>query len=259
MKIDLPSIYQAAVRSARHIRRSITGRDADGNSVREHKIDASTPGRLLTSPATTLHSIKEEFVSVLFFVGIIWAVFWIDFLLPFINFNKIVPLTPRTLRGLPGIFTMTFLHDNIWHLISNTLPLVVLLTLLAGTRTRAWLITLGIMIVTGALLWILGRNGTPELGITHVGASGLVMGLASFLIASALIERAIIPMVIAVLVGLIYGLQMVKGMIPTSNVSWDGHMCGALAGVIVAIAGAHAWFTKEVLGLRNRLVNREGP
>lgn len=151
---------------------------------------------------------------------------------------------------------MTFLHGDIKHLVQNTIPLIVLLTLLAGSRGRSWLIVISIMLMSGVLLWLFGRNGSDTLEVVHVGASGLVMGLITFLIASAVIERRIIPMIIAVVVGLLFGTNLLFGIIPAKGISWDGHLCGALGGVIVAFGCAQSWFTKEVLGLREELVTK---
>ena len=250
------SLMGHASESAKHIGRSITGRDAMGNAITEEKIDFSNPTKVLTSPANAIRTVKDELFGVLFFVGLIWAVFWGDWLIPFINLNELFPLIPRTVRGLPGILTMTFLHGDIKHLVQNTVPLIVLLTLLAGSRGRSWLIVISIMIVSGILLWLVGRNGSDQLEKVHVGASGLVMGLITFLIASAVIERRIIPMVIAVVVGLLFGTNLLFGMIPAHGISWDGHICGALGGIIVAFGCAHTWFSKEVLGLRKELVTK---
>ncbi len=250
------SLLGHANESAKHIGRSITGRDALGNEVKEEKIDLSNPTKILTSPASAMRTVKDELFGVLFFVALIWIVYWGDTLVPFINLNELFPLIPRTLRGLPGIFTMTFLHGDVKHLVQNTVPLIVLLTLLAGSRGRSWLIVISIMIVSGVLLWLVGRNGSDALEKVHVGASGLVMGLITFLIASAVIERRIIPMIIAVVVGLLFGTNLLFGMIPAKGISWDGHICGALAGIIVAFGCAHTWFSKEVLGLREELVTK---
>ena len=82
------------------------------------------------------------------------------------------------------------------------------------------------------------------------------MGLITFLIASAVIERRIVPMIIAVVVGLLFGTNLLFGIIPAKGISWDGHLCGAMAGVIVAFGCAQSWFTKEVLGLREELVTK---
>ncbi|MEM7473729.1 MAG: rhomboid family intramembrane serine protease [Planctomycetota bacterium] len=183
------------------------------------------------------NTIKHEMRGVLIFVAVIWTLFLLNLVTP-IEFNN-WGLTPRTLKGLFGIVTAPFLHGDFGHLISNTIPLVILLTLMAGSRTRTWETVAEVIVAGGVLLWIFGRNGTATLPTIHVGASGLVYGLIAFLMGAGFREKRIIPMLIAVLVGFLYGGTLIAGVIPTSegNMSWDGHLCGAIAG------GALAFFT----------------
>ena len=174
------------------------------------------------------HRIREEITGVLVFVGVVWIVFLLDWILP-IDFNA-YGLTPRNWTGLAGIVTMPFLHANFEHLLSNTAPLLVLLVLLAGSRTQSSQVVVSIILLGGSLLWIFGR---PAI---HVGASGLIFGLIAFLITSGLLERRVVPLLIAVLVGLLYGSTLITGVLPSlqSNISWDGHLTSAIAGAIVA-------------------------
>jgi len=160
-------------------------------------------------------------------VGSIWIVSVASFFVPWLQGFGLVP---RSLSGLIGIPLMPFLHGGLGHLISNTIPLIVLLTLLAGSKAKSWEIVISIIGLNGALLWLFGRNAV------HVGASGLVFGLATFLMVSGFLEKRIIPMIIAVVVALMYGMSLLFGMIPRfgSSVSWDGHICGAIAGALVA-------------------------
>jgi membrane associated rhomboid family serine protease len=175
------------------------------------------------------HTIGQEIKWVLAFVAAIWAVFLIGRVVPY-DVNAF-GLTPRTTSGLYGIFAMPFLHANFAHLTANTLPLLVLLMLLAGSKTNSWQVVVAIIVLGGVLLWLFGRHAT------HIGASGLVFGLMSFLIVSGLVERRIVPLLIAVLVGFLYGGSMLAGIVPHlgSNVSWDGHLFGAIAGGVVAV------------------------
>jgi membrane associated rhomboid family serine protease len=117
-------------------------------------------------------------------------------------------------------------------LLSNTIPLFVLLVLLAGSRAESWEVVVSIAAVGGVLLWIFGRPAV------HIGASGLISGLTAFLILSGFLEQRIVPLLIALLVGFLYGGSLVMGALPRigSQISWDGHLCGAIAGGIVAYA-----------------------
>ncbi len=175
------------------------------------------------------HSIGQELKGIAIFVGIVWGAFilnWIVFLVDFNSFG----LVPRTLWGTVGIVSMPFLHAGWGHLLGNTVPLFILLALLAGSKARSWEIVAEIVVAGGVLLWIFGRNAT------HVGASGLIFGLVAFLIISGLLERRIIPLIVSFAVGILYGGTLIWGVLPGTNsqVSWDGHLCGAIAGGLIA-------------------------
>ena len=163
----------------------------------------------------------------MFFVGAMWAAWLVSWL---INLNQF-GLTPRQFwPGSVGIIAMPFLHGGLWHLIGNTIPLFILLTLLAGSKAKSWDITISIILLGGGLLWLFGRSAT------HVGASGLVFGLISFLIYSGFLEKRVVPVVVALITVFLYGGTLIFGVLPTvgEHVSWDGHLCGAVAGAIVA-------------------------
>ncbi len=175
------------------------------------------------------NTIRQEISGVVLFIGAIWAVFLASWVFPSLDDFGVIP---RTTIGLIGIPAMPFLHTSLQHILSNTVPLVVLLILLAGSRAESWEVVLFISLLGGLLLWIFGREAN------HIGASGLVSGLAAFLMLSGFLEKRIIPLLIALLVGFLYGGVLIAGIIPRigSEVSWDGHLCGAIAGGIVAFA-----------------------
>jgi membrane associated rhomboid family serine protease len=141
-------------------------------------------------------------------------------------------VVPRTLGGLVGIPAAPFLHENLHHIVSNTVPLFILLAILAGSRARSWEVVVDVVLLGGSLLWLFGRPAT------HIGASGLIFGLIAFLIVSGLRERRLVPLTIAVIVGFLYGGTLVSGVLPRfgSHISWDGHLFSAIAGGIVAYA-----------------------
>jgi membrane associated rhomboid family serine protease len=174
------------------------------------------------------HSVREELRGVLVFVGVVWCVFFVGLVMPF-RINSF-GVTPRSLVGLVGIPLMPFLHADLKHLMSNTFPLTVLLLLLAGSKAKSWAIVTYIILLGGAMLWLFGRS------VTHVGASGLIYGLIAFLLVSGLLERRIVPLVIAVVVGFLYGGTLLSGIVPTlrPHISWEGHLFGAVAGGLVA-------------------------
>jgi membrane associated rhomboid family serine protease len=175
------------------------------------------------------HTIREEVHGVVLFIGAIWAVYFLSLVFPRLDNYGVVP---RRLIGLVGIPVMPFLHASLRHVLSNTVPLVVLLVLLAGSRAQSWEVVTIIIVLGGALLWTFGRTAV------HIGASGLVSGLTVFLILSGLLEQRIIPLLVALLVGFLYGGSLILGVLPRigSQISWDGHLCGAIAGGVVAYA-----------------------
>jgi len=175
------------------------------------------------------HSVRDELLGVLSFVAFVWCVFIVGQVLPFQL--ESFGITPRTVRGLVGIPAAPFLHENLAHLISNTVPLTVLLLLLAGSMAQSWVIVVGIVLVSGSLLWMFGRP------VTHIGASGLIYGLIAYLLVSGITERRFVPMMIAFIVGFLYGGTLASGMLPSwgSHISWEGHLFGAIAGGGIAV------------------------
>ena len=174
------------------------------------------------------HSVRKELRGVLVFVGIVWCVFVVGLVLPF-SINS-CGVTPRSIIGLVGVPLMPFLHADLKHLLSNTVPLTILLLLLAGSKANSWTIVAFIVFMSGAMLWLFGRPAT------HVGASGLIFGLIAFLLASGILERRIVPLVISIVVGFLYGGTLLSGIVPDlgSHISWEGHLFGAIAGGLVA-------------------------
>ena len=142
-------------------------------------------------------------------MGAVWIVFLADLLLPLEQLG----LVPRTLRGLPGIFASPFLHADLAHLVSNTVPLLVLLMLVAGSRPDSRLVVISVILLSGGLLWAFGRVAL------HIGASGLVFGLIAFLLASGVLERRWPAVLAAALVCLLYGGTLFTGMLPFQGVT----------------------------------------
>jgi membrane associated rhomboid family serine protease len=177
------------------------------------------------------HTVPEELRGVILFVGAIWGIFFLGHVLPW-NIQEL-GVTPRSAGGLIGILAMPFLHADLGHLVSNTIPLIVLLTLLAGSQARSWESVIEIVLLGGLILWVFGRHAT------HVGASGLIFGLIVFLLVSGIREGRIIALLISLIVGFLYGGTLLSGVVPhlRSKVSWDGHLSGAIAGGIIGWYG----------------------
>lgn len=163
-------------------------------------------------------------------IGLV-AVLWIAFFLKYFNIvnEDAYGNWPRHIEGLKGIIFSPFIHGSIEHLVSNTLPILVLLTVLLNAYPRvAFVVLVFIHLVSGLLVWLLA----PPTGI-HIGISGIIYGIAFFLIASGIFRRDRNAITIAILVALIYG-GMLAGFIPQQGISWQSHLYGAISGVVIA-------------------------
>ncbi|MCA6363356.1 MAG: rhomboid family intramembrane serine protease [Bacteroidetes bacterium] len=138
-------------------------------------------------------------------------------------------LFPRHTEGLYGIVFHPLLHADFSHLIGNSIPLLVLgLLLFNAYKIIAHRVFFIMYLLTGILVWFFARESW------HLGASGLVYGLAAFLFFSGIIRRHLKLMVISMLVVFLYG-SMVWGVLPIDpTVSWEGHLFGALTGMMLA-------------------------
>ena len=138
-------------------------------------------------------------------------------------------ILPRTTPGLIGIPLSPFLHGSFNHVLSNTIPFLVLGGLV-GLRGGQKLVGISLFIIAagGAGVWLLGRPAV------HVGASGLVFGYFGYLVANGWFDRRPLSILAAIAVILVYG-SLVFGVIPTTGfVSWEAHLFGLLAGVLAA-------------------------
>jgi membrane associated rhomboid family serine protease len=138
--------------------------------------------------------------------------------------------------GLWGIVFAPLLHSNWQHLIANTGPALVLgfLMTLAG-MARFIYATAIVWILGGFGTWLIGSSGAPAgVETNHIGASGLIFGWLTFLIVFGFFTRKVWEIVVGVIVLFVYG-SVLLGVLPgTFGVSWQGHLCGAIAGVVAA-------------------------
>lgn len=158
---------------------------------------------------------------------IIWVIYLIDSVVP-VNLTSF-GIQPRNLMGLIGIPLAPFIHYGFWHISSNSVPLLVLsLFLYVSNKDKQLQIILSIILLSGIGTWLFGSNGI------HVGASGLVMGLWSFLIAQALIKKSFVSIAIAIAVFILYGGFAFIILDVREQISWSSHFYGLLAGLVVA-------------------------
>lgn len=147
------------------------------------------------------------------------------------NFTQL-GVYPMQKRGVFGIFAHPLVHSSLKHLMANTLPLLFLSwCLFYFYRHIASYIFFAIWIGCGLLTFLIGKPGW------HIGASGIIYGLAFFLFFSGILRKHVQLIAISLLITFIYG-GLVWNMFPQfakSTTSWEGHLSGAITGTLCAI------------------------
>ena len=139
-------------------------------------------------------------------------------------------IEPRDPDGLDGVVTAPFLHVGFGHLIANTLPFVVMGVVIAFEGPlRLVGVTVIAALVSGLGTWVVAPEGT-----IHLGASGVVFGYATYLISRGAFNRRLVEMAIGAAVALIWGGALLAGLEPQQGISWQGHLFGAIGGVVAA-------------------------
>lgn len=143
---------------------------------------------------------------------------------------------PRRQFGLTGILTSPLVHSGWKHLASNSVPLLAMITVIwAFYRKVSWQAFLMVYILTGMAVWLFARP------VFHVGASGVVYGLVSFVFWSGVFRRSLKAIVLALIVVMVY-TPMFEGILPNQEgISWESHLLGGLVGILVAW-----WFRDEL-------------
>ena len=175
---------------------------------------------------------RKALLNILFFpilfLIIMWGVKLIEysFRLSFADYG----VKPLSLGGLKGILFSPFIHSDFKHLINNSYPILILGGMLFFFYKKiAKQLFLWLFFIAGFLLWVIGR---PSF---HIGASGLIYALASFLLVSGIIRKTPRLTAVSMLVIFLYG-SMIWGLLPTKEpISWEGHLAGFIAGILVAI------------------------
>lgn len=173
-----------------------------------------------------LQSLKDHAALLFGLLAIMWAVEVVDFILPFVRLDSL-GIRPRSTDGLLGILLSPFLHFGFRHLISNSIPFLLLggLVMTGGLRLF-FLLSLWVTVVGGSGVWLLGAAGT-----VHAGASLLIFGYLGFLLSRGLAERSLSGILVSLVILFAYG-GMLYGVLPGQpGISWLGHLSGFLAGV----------------------------
>jgi membrane associated rhomboid family serine protease len=160
-------------------------------------------------------------------VAVMWAVEVVDIVAGDLDSAGI---RPRETEGLPGVALSPFLHGDFGHLAGNTIPFLVLGAAIALSGiARLAAVTVIVGVIAGAGTWL-----TAPADTIHIGASGLVFGFATYLVARGVYIRRASQLAVALAVLAVYGTTLLFGLFPSPGVSWQGHLFGAIGGVVAA-------------------------
>ena len=199
---------------------------------------------------------KKRFIYSLvfpaFFLLLLWAI-------KFFEMTMEISLVeggvyPRKLSGLKGILFSPLIHGDWKHLVDNSIPVFLLsLAIFYFYRDIAYKIWFLIYFIAGILLWGIGRQAY------HIGASGLIYGLAAFLFLSGVIRRVRSLMAISLLVVFWYG-SLVWGLLPFDfEVSFEAHLTGAISGILLAVVYRDQSRNGHSLMMRRKKTRRNCP
>ena len=159
---------------------------------------------------------------------LMWVIFWFEIKFEY-NFNE-YGVYPRTFEGLRGVLLSPFIHSSLKHLFNNTVPLLLLsmATLYFYRKIGVKVILIGLL-CSGLLTWLIGRPSY------HIGASGLVYVLASFLFFKGIFSKYYRLIAVSLGVVFLYG-SFIWGLFPIKEqMSWEGHLSGFLVGFVLAV------------------------
>jgi membrane associated rhomboid family serine protease len=183
---------------------------------------------------------RKELYNTLFFPILFLIIMWIVKLIEYAFDLELwnYGVKPQSLSGLKGILFSPFIHSDLEHLINNSYPILILGGMLFFFYKKiAKQLFLWLFFIAGFWLWIIGRTSF------HIGASGIVYALAAFLLVSGIIRKNPELSAVSMLIIFLYGSMIwrvfpieIFGGDPTeSTISWEGHLAGFMAGIIVAI------------------------
>jgi membrane associated rhomboid family serine protease len=165
-------------------------------------------------------------------LAVLVAVMWVSEIVDSVAGNSLdqYGIEPRDADGLIGIFTAPFLHLGFGHLISNTIPLVTMgLAIAFAGAMRVIAVTTVVAAVSGVGIWITA----PENSVT-IGASGVVFGYATYLVSRGAFTRRLVDLGVGLVVIVFWGGALLGGLLPEQGISWQGHLFGAIGGVVAA-------------------------
>lgn len=164
------------------------------------------------------------------FLVVTWGVHLVNFILG--GTLSVFGIQPRDPMGLLGIIFAPVLHGNWEHLISNSVPGAIFCFLIGLSGRKAfWEVTAIVALVAGMGTWLFGGVGT-----LHIGASSLVYGWLAYLVIRGIFNRSLLQILLGIVIGFMYS-GLIWGVLPIyEGVSWQGHLFGAIGGILAGMA-----------------------
>lgn len=166
--------------------------------------------------------------TVLIILFVLWSIFILQYLLDIPTYQY-GGLFPRSIDGLKGIFFSPLLHGSFMHLINNSAPLAVLTVMILYFYNKVALESIvWLYLMTGVMVWLFARP------VYHIGASGVVYAMVSFVFWAGIFVRNLRSIVLSLIVAVLYS-GMFLGVLPNEEgISWESHLLGGVVGIFVA-------------------------
>jgi len=183
------------------------------------------------APPDPPRSSGDPRIGGLLFVAAMAALMWVVEVVDLVAGNlDSAGIRPRDPEGLTGIAVAPFLHGGFGHLIANTVPFLLLGAAIAlSGLARIVAVTVIVAVVGGLGTWL-----TAPAGSVTIGASGLVFGFAAYLVARGAFSRKPLHLAAELVVLAVYGATLLLSLVPTPGISWQGHLFGAIGGIVAA-------------------------
>jgi membrane associated rhomboid family serine protease len=170
--------------------------------------------------------------NALLFVAAMVALMWLAEVVDVVAGGRLdeYGIHPRDVNGLPEIVSAPFLHAGFGHLVSNTVPFVIMGAAIAlGGLVRVAAVTAVVGLVSGLGTWLIAPANTVT-----IGASGLVFGYATYLVARGFLSKRVMDLVVGAAVVALWGFALLQGLLPQERISWQAHAFGAVGGLVAA-------------------------
>jgi len=179
-------------------------------------------------------------------VFLLWGIHFLNLEFPELHFSS-YGIFPRTLEGAKGILLSPFIHDtsDFSHILGNSVPLFVLSWLFLLSYKKYFLPSaVFIWLFSGICVWLAGRESY------HIGASGVIYGFAYFLFFSGVFSKNKRQIATSLIIAFSYG-SMAWGIFPIEErISWEGHLFGAISGIIMAVYFRKKYYSPDKYNLK---------